>query len=767
MRRLTLLAVPAFFFCATGFCQSSSVVEGWVLDSLTRQPIGRVSIFVKDSFLQARCDDSGRFQLALPAGLHALRFQHIAYKPAERIIRLNDGERLSLIVLLQEKDFDAVGTITVTAERASQKQSSRYDLSPKGIRNVPPLGEPDLMRALALLPSITQPNDLKASFNVRGGSSDQNQILLDGIEIYNPNHLLGLFSAFNISAIEKAEVYAANFPAEFGNRLSSVISITTRASADTAITTGNVSLLSSSLTLARQWDKSFVLLAGRITYLDWITRLFGRRFPYGFYDANLKFRQGLSEQFQAEMIGFASSDTFLPSALEPPEAQDPDGLGRTTAHTWGVRMLALRLRAVAEKSQHALTGSFSQNFVNFDYLNGVGFIRNNLSDFTLRTDSEVRLRLHNVKFGVEFKRLQAAYHWDGSDARFPLNIYLYPNVAARYQNEQGVLLFSAYVSNEWIVADALALQAALRYTTRFGFSLEGLSPRLSASWQASDAIKLFGSVGRYAQFVAEGREGQEGSIGSPLFALERPNAAWILALGLMIEAEEEYRITAEAYHKIFSSIVELDVASPTALQAYPTFRYGSGAASGVDVFIEKARGAVTFQVAYSFLASEVLFGGERYAPDWDAPHSFKGLIGWKIDDAQTWSFNVAAIFRSGTPVTPVVGAFLGPGGFGRDLASQLNPNDLNRRFINGERNSIRLPFFLRVDVSLRKEFYNEKSRWTLYFQALNVFNFLRQNAARYDWARFYNFSSSLNAANSGGISASLPIVPSLGVEFSF
>ncbi len=746
--------------------QTHTTVEGIVRDSITRLPIPRTTVVVKGNFLTTRCDDSGHFKLTLLLGTHTLRFQHLAYKAVERTIEARGAERLQLEIFLRERDIDAIGTITVEAERAREKQSSLHEITPRGVKNVPPLGEPDIMRAITLLPSITQTNDLKATFSVRGGSSDQNQILLDGIEIYNPNHLLGLFSAFNVSAIEQADIHTANFPAEYGNRLSSVISITTKTSADTAITTGNISLLSSSLAIAREWDKSFLLVAGRLTYIDWITRLFGRRFPYSFYDANLKFTQGFSDNFQAELIGFTNSDTFLPNALEPPEVQDPDGQGRTTAHHWGNRMIALRLKANNETAAHSITASFVQNFIDFDYLNGVGFIRNTLFDFTLRTDSEIRWRSHVGKFGAELKRLQTSYNWNGADTRFPIQIYLYPNVAPIYQSERYLQLWSAYFSDEWFLSESLTVQAALRYTTPATVSTSGFSPRVNIEWLTLSGIKLFVSLGRYVQFIAEGREGQEGAVGSPLFTLERPNAAWIAATGSSVQLQE-YRVSIEAYHKIYTDIVELNVSSVEALQLYPLFNYGGGRASGLDLFVEKSVGAITFQLAYSFLASEVLFNGQRYAPDWDATHSFKGLIGWKLDDEQTWSLNIAGVFRSGTPVTPVVGAFLGPGGFGRDISSQINPNDVNRRFIEGERNSIRLPFFFRLDLSLRKEFQGEKSRWTIFVQALNVLGFLRQNAARYDWNRFYNFNSSLNATNSGGISASLPTVPSIGAEFEF
>ena len=242
-----LVAVLAVLVALPGMAFAQTVVTGRIVDAQTDAPIPRATVLAEGTYTGTAAGDDGRFVLRVSEAT-ALRFDALGYAPKTLRLSSDDlaADTTRLTVQLAPRNVP-LGHVTVTAERAPAYASpSRYVISPASAKQIPALGEPDVVRAAARIPGIAQPNDLDTRLNVRGGAADQNQYLLNGVELYNPTHLFGLFGAFNAYALEEVNVHAADVPARYGGRLSSVIDVTTRVPDDSTYAQANVSLVSMS-----------------------------------------------------------------------------------------------------------------------------------------------------------------------------------------------------------------------------------------------------------------------------------------------------------------------------------------------------------------------------------------------------------------------------------------------------------------------------------------------------------------------------------------
>lgn len=710
--------------------QEEAYVEG-VITNTAGTPLPYASVQVVGSFTGTAANAEGRYQLSLPAGAHVLRFRALGYEPAERSVRLAPGDTLRLEVALAPAPL-RLGQVTVEAARETTAPST-YRLTARSLKRAPALGEPDVVRTVALLPGIAQPNDLKAGLSVRGGAPDQNLFLLDGIPVYNPNHLLGLFSAFNPWALSEVTAYAGRFPVRYGGRLSSVIALRTKTRRDSSFTRANVSLISASAAATRRWNRTFVLAAARRTYLDPVLAAVGADLRYRFHDANLKLVQDLGAGLSLEVMGFTNRDAAR-------------NTNTRFQLRWGNYLGALRLRRKGRRLSHTLTASYVQHFTRLG--EDESFLRNRFHDLAFTYDGEAMFSKSRFSFGGGYRRLRLDYGWRGASP-LELDEVIYEGLPNRFAVRDRAPLYAAYLAGERYLTPRLRLQAGLRYSS-LGTPEDGaLSPRLGLSYRLNEAVHLTAGAGRYLQHVAEGREGVEFTISEPIFLLERPQQAWTYTLGAEVSFGPAYRLTAEAYYRDFDRVARLQEGG----LSFPDFGRGTGAAYGLDLFLKKSRGWLTYQLGYSFLRTRVEYGGEHYPPAWSLPHTLQGLLGARLGP---WRIGLAGTFRSGLPYTPVLGQFVG-----------VQRNDRGGRhrrldilYIPGPRNSERLPVYTRVDLSLRRTYQNQWFTWDLYVQAINLFN--STNALRVDLPRYYSYGRGGQA-----VARSLPVIPSVGVELIF
>ncbi|MBV9774238.1 MAG: carboxypeptidase regulatory-like domain-containing protein, partial [Gemmatimonadetes bacterium] len=253
-----LLALPALARAQGGAAGEGASVSGRVTDT-TGAPVPGAAVRVLRSdgtaLRSGASDAGGEFRLAgLPAGRFRVRAERIGYGVAEREVRLARGEALRVELRLIAGAVQ-VEELVVRSTRDTQRERVRFEteagvttrvITGKELKVLPALGEADVLRAVEVLPGVVTTSDFSSAYNVRGGSADQNLILLDGFPIFNPFHLGGLFSVFNSDVVARAELLAGGFGAEYGGRVSSVLNVESRSDTTRRITgDAGVSLLAS------------------------------------------------------------------------------------------------------------------------------------------------------------------------------------------------------------------------------------------------------------------------------------------------------------------------------------------------------------------------------------------------------------------------------------------------------------------------------------------------------------------------------------------
>ena len=230
----------------------------------------------------AAADSAGHFVLRLPAGRHRIEVAFVGYEQMTREVNLSKNQRLSLDLVESGNELGEVvveGSITLE-EKLKTTQMGVEHISIREAKLLPALfGEVDILKTLQLKPGVQSGGEGTSGLFVRGGSSDQNLVLVDNTVVYNPNHLFGLFSVFNSDAVQSVDLYKSGFPAQFGGRLSSVVDVKLReGDRQHYVATGGVGLISSRLTYEGPINKgkgSFIV-SGRRTYFDIFTRAFNK-----------------------------------------------------------------------------------------------------------------------------------------------------------------------------------------------------------------------------------------------------------------------------------------------------------------------------------------------------------------------------------------------------------------------------------------------------------------------------------------------------------
>jgi hypothetical protein len=335
------LATALLFATAQPPADSLATVRGRVTDAATAAPIAEVAVTVVGTRLGTITDAEGRYVLPrVPAGAVTLSAARIGYATRTERLTLAGGESrtLDLVLATSTTELRAVRVEAQSAEREEFTLSPNpglFTVRGETLKRVPVIGEPDVLRVVQLMPGVVATNDFNAGYNVRGGESDQNLVLLDGYPIYNPFHLAGLFGTFIDETVGEFELMPGGFPARYGSRLSSVLSITPKAEERSGIHgTASASVLASTLSLGgRVGGRTSWNVAGRRTYADrFVALISDQSLPYWFTDVQAHVKHQLPNGGTLSATAYTGEDVL-------------DGFlgGLRRQHVGGHRRPALRL----------------------------------------------------------------------------------------------------------------------------------------------------------------------------------------------------------------------------------------------------------------------------------------------------------------------------------------------------------------------------------------------------------------------------------------
>lgn len=785
MRNIFL--VIYFGFCAILFSQvKNASLSGFVYDASNGEVLIGANIYLKGINLGTSTNLNGYYVIPnIPPSSYELVVSYIGYKKFKTKIEFHSGENKRLDISLTPTVIESE-EVVVTADSVNivdklfNKPVSKIDLTPVQLNRVPQVIESDLLRTLQSLPGIVPVSDFSSAIYVRGGTPDQNLFLVDGTDVYNPEHAFGLFSTFNTDAIKKVEVYKGGFGAEYGGRLSSVINITNNdGNRNNFEGKASLSLLTLNTTLQTPIG-NFGSLSGSIrrTYLDQtVAKIFDDIPDYYFLDGNIKafFDLDKSNKLSISFYGGLDNLNFIF------DKKRSESLGFN--YKWGNQTSSINWRTIISPK---LFGNFwitySRFFSNFNFIGADFNEQNRINDITFKGALEYFYsEQFNFKFGFELKNASGFF-----------KEVFFKNKVDVSRNPK---LYSFYFTNNWNPNPLWSFDFGLRgdyYISTKNYN--SIDPRLSIKYRLDEKSNLKFSTGLYHQYAHRISRVFMTSIWTSADEYVKGSSS-IHYIGsyqreLLKNTELEFEIYYKTYKNIYSfnPNINADI-EPVGYtnEGYPIygsqknlFYRGDGNSYGIELLIRKDIGALTGWFAYSFSKTKYKIdntnNGNPYPPRHDRTHAINFVANINLNDFlyelngtsyhvgmdphksnKKWLLGFSFTYFSGQPITLPSSIYIANSVPDWDITYNsiaLYPTSINQ---------YRLPYYARLDLSINYEI--QYKGWSLspYLQIFNVLN--RKNI----WFIQYNN----HMKDDGKIQIDvkniymLPIIPSIGISARF
>lgn len=773
-----MIAAGAAALAAAPAMAQLATVQGSVRDEEAAGVYGAtVFLFRGDQRLHAADTDRlGSFRISnVVPGSYELRVQALGYAENSETVVLGLGATLEVDIRLAASALELEG-IAVEAERSRERVrfeeiggATVRELQLDEMRMVPGVAEPDPVRAIEVLPGVVSTSDFSAAFHVRGGSQDQNLILLDGIPLFSPFHLGGVFSVFNADMIDRVELQSGGFAAEHGGRVSSVLDIESDAGGRDFGVDAAVSLLATRVAAGGRVPEGAAHALGlsslryrvsaRRSYFD---VLFKPAFDFPYHLTDLQtFVEGWSpggDRFT--VTAYTGKDVFDLTSVDAedfPLRIDWDWGNDAVGASWTRPRRGGGSLRVGTNFSRFSTGLVFPDFADTD-------VRSRIQQGQLRVDFDARPTPRwSFQLGSSMERLSY-------ENRFTTGGTTFGSGVGR------AWLAGAYGQARWSVPRAWLVEAGVRldgFQPEPGGAVSEASPRLAVKRFLDDgdlAIKL--AVGRYTQFLHSLRD-EELPIGLDIWVISGERAPHTVSdqiqLGVEGYRDVDWFWSVEAYVRSFDGVVTFNP-SDNPNDPLDDILAGEGISYGADLLLRKETGTVTGWLAASWLKAERTFPDPtsplpdapdiRYSPifdrrlDLDVVLRYPGPWGW--EGGVRWNFG------TGIPYTRALGsyAYYSPRyveSGGLDWTG-TEGEDGGYAVVLGERNSARYPLYHRLDVSFRRTFPKSWGRLTPYLNLVNVYN--QKNVL------FYFYEYNLDPAVRSGISM-FPVLPTIGLEVSF
>jgi len=703
-------------------------ISGLVTDFKTGEPLPHINIILRNPWRATVTDENGNFSLTLPAGLVKLEISGINIKDSRRNLMLfSNGE---IDIELEEEDY-LLGEVTVVSgkiDNVKQVQLGVEKLQIAQIKNIPmALGEVDILKTIQSLPGVKTVGEASTGFNVRGGATDQNLILLNDGTIYNPNHLFGFFAAFSSDMIKEAEIYKSSIPAQYGGRISSVLDITGKEASKEKLTgSAGIGLVTSKLNLEIPLikERTSILLSGRTTYSDWILKTLPEKSGYkdgaaGFYDLGMVFSHKVNEKNNLNVYGYYSRDRFAFDKFE-----------KYIYHNLNA---SAKWRTVLSDK---LMASFGAGYDRYDYQN---------------KDKENQAAAFKLSFDINQVFAKSDFIWDLNEVNtinFGFKTIYYDVNSGKYEpigaeslvksdklQREKALETALYVGNQWDITSQFSIDAGIRYSIfnvigpRTYYSYQpGLLPylstitdtvhvgsgvfktyhapefRLSARYAFKDNFSIKAGFNSMRQYI---HKLSNTAIMSPTDTWKLsdmhilPQSGWQGAAGLYYDTPNGiWEFSVEGYYKKMKDYLDYRSGAELLMNHHieTDVINTEGYAYGVEFAIKKTEGKLNGWLSYTYsrtflrqsdkLISNTVNNGDWYPTQYDKPHDVKFVGNYKL--TKRYSFSVNVDYSTGRPITIPAGQYF--------------DNELNSMQVYyTDRNSYRIPDYFRTDISFNVE----------------------------------------------------------------
>ena len=695
MKRQITLCLILLCMTAHPVLAQRYTISGYITDKASGETLISAAVFDSHSAKGTATNNFGYYSLTLPTGEVTLEFSYIGYRTVREEFHLQRDTVLNIQLDLDNmlEEVTVVGHRSETGVKGSQM--STVDVPIEQIKNIPTLlGENDLIKALQLLPGVQSGTEGSAGLYVRGGGPDENLLLLDGVPLYNVNHMLGFFSVFNSDALKNVTLYKGSFPARFGGRLSSVVDVRMKDGDDKKIHgTASIGLISSKLQLEGPFikEKTTFNLSLRRTYLDVLAQPIIKMVQdnenggvnsagYFFYDINAKFTHKLSDKDKLYLSTYFGDDAIYLKAQDKysygdnMESKDYTKLD----WDWGNAIAALRWnRIVNNKLFMNTTASFTRyrSALGSGYEGITNYPSNpdrpqekeetrltynsGIRDWTLKTDFDFTPNVnHDVKFGTSY-----TYHTFAPDVislkvmdtgQTEQNIDTVAGSPKVYAHET-----ATYLEDNISLGKILKVNLGLHFSS---FHVQksnyfSLQPRAGLRVLLSDNLSLkagYASMNQYIHMLSNNTISMPTDLWVPATAKIKPMKSHQYALGAFYSLENIADFSIEGYYKTMDNLLEYkDGASfmGASTNWEEKVSMGNGTAYGVEFLAQRAFGNTTGWIGYTWAKSDRVFNrpgntinnGKPFPAKYDRRHdvSITGThkFSEKIDLSASWVFS--------------------------------------------------------------------------------------------------------------------------------
>ncbi len=725
-------------FCGNTVAQSYTL-SGYITDESTGEKMIGANVFDRKSAKGTVSNSYGFYSITLPGDTVFLEISFIGYQGVQQEILLDKNIDLDF-ALTSSVVLEEVNVKASKVDRIEENvQMSKIDVPIQQIKKVPALlGEVDVIKALQLLPGVQSGGEGQTGMYVRGGSPDQNLILLDGVPVYSISHIAGLFSVFNADAIKNVSLLKGGFPARYGGRLSSVLNISMKDGNNQSFHgEGSIGLITSKLTLEGpiKKEKTSFLISGRRTYLDLIAKPIAKsaakqdgvslKPKLHFYDLNAKINHKFNGNHRLDLSFYAGADVFF-SKVKDGATNFAGGLD------WGNWISAARWNwKISPKVFSNTTAIFSD--YRFDskieveeriggeettfktkYLSGI-------QDFGLKWDLEwLPNPDHYLRFGTGVTRHRydpGALSFKVSDADIDLDTLLGSTKA--FSSELYV-----YAEDE-IALDRLRLNLGLHAS---GFIVEdafytSLQPRISARYLFDSRWSLkmsFNTMAQYINLLATEALSLPTDLWVPSTENVKPQRAWQVAAGVA-KSFRDFEISVESYYKKMKHVVSLKPGSSFLFGLDNNWEnkitQGEGETYGAEFFVQRKTGKTTGWLGYTLSFNNRTFeeinNGNSFPFKYDRRHDIAIVLNHDFSDRI--SLSGSWVYGTGNAITLPFEKYdvFVPNSDGRGYPYEIKQL--------GDKNRFRMTNYHRLDIGLQFSKQKKRHRRTWSFGAYNTY----------------------------------------------
>lgn len=722
-------------------------LSGNIKNKNTNLPVDNLIILVKNKNINTVTDQNGHYTLKLPSGENIIEVRKLGLESLiQKLIIYNDGV-LNFDMNENEELLNEIVLNTTIQKNIEDVTTSVVKIDVEKSKTIPlVLGERDILKVATTLPGITTAGEGAAGYNVRGGKTDQNLILLDDATIYNPSHFFGIFSALNPYTTGTAEIYKGHIPAEFGGRLSSVFDIKTKdANVNKFSGEGAIGPVTSNLTLETPIikNKAALIIGGRATYSDWVLKSLDeeslKNSKASFYDIIMKYNHKINDKNTLKTTAYFSKDKF-----------------KITSDS----LFSYRNRLFSMKWSHKFNDKNNGSLIiaNSEYKFNIKYDSQNYDNFNSSYDineTELKLKMkysHNKNQKINYGLSSKLYNINPGEKA---GINTSSTVTSIRIPKEKALESALFISDELKISKKLQVNAGIRYSLYVALG-KGSQRRYEAN-KPKDESTVIDTLNFSQNEVIKKYSGPEIRIGArylitPSFSTKisfnstyqyshtlsnnttssptdtwrlsnlniKPQQASQLTLGFYKNIDDNtYQLSIEGYYKKLKNVLDYKIGGDLYLNKNIETEViqGDGKAYGIEFLAKKLNGKLNGWISYTYSRSltrlngktleERVNNGNYYPSNFDKPHDFSLVSNYKLTKRYSLSANFS--YQTGRPITYPVGEYVYNG---TEYALYSN------------RNEFRIPDYYRLDIGINIEGNHKIKKLAHSFWNISIYNVL-------------------------------------------